>query len=71
MSLIVEIQSVTGQTPYDVYLCDPYGNNCIFIDRVSTIPYSFTVPSPYDTFTEYKLKLVDGNNNLIFKVLSQ
>jgi hypothetical protein len=70
MSLRVEINSVTGQTPYDVYICDPYGSNCVYIDRVETLPYSFDIPYSFDNFNEYRLKIIDDNGDTIFKNLT-
>ncbi len=65
MGLEVNITSVTGQSPYYVFICDESGENCIYIDETEVIPFLFQIPSPYDTLTEYKLKIIDGNGSII------
>lgn len=65
MSLEVTINSVTGTTPYDIYICDPYGNGCFYINRVNSVPYNFIIPKPNDTFDEYMIKILDGNGYTI------
>jgi len=65
MSIQVDINAITGQSPYDVYICQSGGTDCFYIDRITTIPYSFIVPSPYDKSYSYMLKIIDGNNSTI------
>ena len=65
MAIQVTINSITGQSPYDIYICQPSGEGCFYITRTSTIPYVFDIPEPYDTSTSYMLKVVDANNCII------
>ena len=65
MGLQVTINSVTGTSPYDVYICQSNGTGCFYIATTSSIPYTFDIPVPYDTATSYMLKLIDANNCLI------
>lgn len=65
MPVNVTINSVTGTTPYDIYVCDPYGNSCFYISTKSSFPFSFDIPQPNDTFNEYMIKLIDGNGYTI------
>jgi hypothetical protein len=56
----VTITSVTANTPVDIYYCDSLSANCVYIASVSTFPFTFEVPDPYD-FVDYVLKIVDVN----------
>jgi hypothetical protein len=65
MAVQVTINSVTGQSPYDIYICQNGGTGCFYITTVSTIPYVFDIPAPYNVSTSYMLKIVDSNNCVI------
>ena len=62
MAVQVTISSITGQSPYDVYICQSNGSGCFYISTITTTPYVFDIPSPYDTSASYQLKVVDANN---------
>jgi hypothetical protein len=49
MALQVTINDITGVTPFDI----------------TSTPYVFDIPVPYDTSTEYMLKVVDRNGCII------
>ena len=70
MTLKVTIDSITGQTPYNVYLCQPDGSGCIFITTISSAPYEFDVPPPYNNVSTYLLKLIDANGCIITTIIS-
>lgn len=70
MPVQVTISSVTGLTPYDIFICQSDGTNCFFISTQSVFPYSFNIPAPNDTWTSYMLKLVDTNNCIISGITS-
>jgi len=57
----VEIISFTGNTPAQVYYCDSMSANCVFVASVTTFPYSFDVPSPYDN-NNFIVKITDSEN---------
>jgi len=59
MSEIVNITSVTANTPVDIYYCDVMSASCVFVASVSTFPYQFEVPDPYDQ-TNFTVKIVDS-----------
>lgn len=65
MSIQVEIYGITGQTPFDVYICQTGGTNCYYITRINETNYNFTVPKPFDVLDSYLLKIVDGNGSVI------
>ena len=60
MSQLVTISSVTANTPVDIYYCDSFSANCVFVSTVSVFPYSFSVPSPYDE-NNIVIKIEDNN----------
>lgn len=64
MSIQVNINSITGTSPYDIYICQIDGTNCFYIDRINDtqLPYTFDIPSPYDNSDEYLLKVIDSSN---------
>jgi hypothetical protein len=65
MAIQVSIYSVTGQSPYDVYVCQSDGSNCFYMTTVSSFPYTFNIPAPYNTSSSYLLKLIDNNGCII------
>ena len=65
MALTITITSVTGSTPYQVYLCQGDGTGCIYVTQTSTIPYTFVIPPPVDTATSYMVKIVDAAGCII------
>lgn len=56
----VTISSITGQSPYDIYICQPDGSGCFYIDTISSVPYIFNIPVPYNEYNSYMLKIVDN-----------
>ena len=60
MSQQVTITSVTANTPVDVYYCDSFSASCVYVATVSTFPYVFDVPPPYDE-ANIVIKIVDKN----------
>ena len=58
MSLIVNIESVTGNTPVDIYVCDSGGGSCLYIATVAVFPYQFEVDDTYAT-TNFIVKIID------------
>ena len=73
MAVQVTIDSITGQTPYDIYICLSDGTGCFYITTTSTIPYVFDIPAPNDTSLSYMLKIKDGQGctfNAISNVIS-
>lgn len=54
----VTITSVTANTPVQIYYCDSMSASCVYVATVSTFPYVFDVPPPYDE-TNIVIKIVD------------
>ena len=73
MAVQVTIDSITGQTPYDIYICQSDGTACFYVTTTSTIPYVFNIQAPNDTSLSYMLKIKDGQGctfNAIANVIS-
>ena len=62
MPNIVQINGITGTSPYDIYVCDITLNYCFSAFTTTTItpPFQFPVPPPLDNTTEIILKIVDS-----------
>lgn len=67
MAIRATINNITGQTPFDIYVCQPSGDFCFYIDTITSgeIPYVFDIPAPYNVGTSYMLKAIDYNNCII------
>ncbi len=70
MAVQVTINGITGQSPYDVYVCQPNGSGCFYINTITSTPYVFDIPEPYNTGLAYMLKVVDAQNCIISGVTS-
>jgi hypothetical protein len=65
MAIQVTINGITGQSPFDIYICQSNGSGCFYVTTTTSTPYVFDIPEPYDTSTSYQLQVVDGNNCVI------
>jgi hypothetical protein len=72
----VRITDISGSTayPFSVYISDVYGNNQTLLGTISsvvppTVEYNTVIPPIFNTAPEIMLKLVDGNNCEVFKIL--
>lgn len=70
MTVDVTINNITGQTPFDIYICDSGATTCIYVNTISSTPYIFTIPSSFSNLESYGLKIVDNNNCIIFKTFN-
>lgn len=61
MAIQVTISSITGESPYDIYICQTGGTSCFYMTTISSVPYIFDIPSPYNTSDAYMLKIIDNN----------
>lgn len=58
MPVNVQIQSVTGNTPVQIFVCDSGGSSCTYIATVSVFPYQFEVDDTYAT-ADFIVKIID------------
>ena len=70
MQVNVTISSITGKSPFDIYICEGDGKNCLYINTINETYYDFTIPKPYDTLDVYLLKIIDANKLIISGVES-
>jgi hypothetical protein len=60
----IELYSIpTNVPPYDVFVCDYFGNNCVFVAQIlTTVPPSYTinVPPQFDLAPAITIKIIDG-----------
>jgi hypothetical protein len=56
------INSISGTSPYDIYVCDATITYCFFVSTITSAPYTFDIPFPLDATTPIILKIVDGND---------
>jgi hypothetical protein len=65
MAIQITINSITsGASPFNLYVCDQcFGGTCEYIDTfsASTLPYSFNLPTIFETYPNYVVKLEDSN----------
>ncbi len=64
MPIQITIDSITGASPYDIYICDNPITTCVYIDTISgsSIPYTFLVPTYLEGLVNFNLKVVDNND---------
>jgi hypothetical protein len=70
MSLITNITEIAGIPPYNVYVCNPDGTGCFYINTITSAPYSFIIPPPKNNLSEYMLLLKDANARIISGITS-
>ena len=70
MAIQVSIYTITGQSPYDIYICQTGGTGCFYMATTSSTPYVFDIPAPYNTSDAYMLKIIDDNGCVITGISS-
>jgi hypothetical protein len=62
MSNIIQINSISGTSPYNIYVCDITLDYCFLVSGATAITpiLQFPVPPPLDNLTEVILKIVDS-----------
>lgn len=67
------LNSITGLTyPYDIYVCDVYGNNCGYISQINTpVPASVEIvlPPPFNMAPAVGIKIITSDGCERFKVI--
>jgi len=66
MPIQISINSITGSSPYNIYLCDSQLINCFYIQTVSTLPYVFDIPPPLDNQASTCVKIIDNLNCITY-----
>lgn len=65
----IHINSITGATPFNIYLCYSSNTSCVYIDTIpsSSLPYDFLVPSILEGELSYNLKVIDNNGCVFYQ----
>jgi hypothetical protein len=72
MGTNITITSITGISPYDVYVCDTGYTTCIYVSTINSgnLPYSFMIPSIFSSLTDFVVKVIDDNDCTIIENIS-
>jgi hypothetical protein len=71
MAKTVIITYLNGTQPYDVYLCDNPVTVCVYIDTITSAPYTFIVPDVLQSQDDFTCRVVDSNgctNNTVLTI---
>jgi hypothetical protein len=61
MPVSIVINDLSGSSPFNVYLCDNTNTTCVYIDRISSTPYEFEVPTLFVKLPDVNLRIVDSS----------
>ena len=63
MSCTVQINSISGTSPFDIYLCDIGLSQCVFIQTETTPSYPIIInlPTTLIGVNQLIVKIIDGN----------
>lgn len=62
MASYINITNISGTSPFDVYICAPTGNNCIYVTGITSAPVIIEVPTFYETAESVLVKIIDSEN---------
>lgn len=71
MASYIQITSVTGTSPYNVYVCDVFGTNCNLVGTIAgSVPptVAFFIPTIFDYAPAVMVKVIDFNNCETFHI---
>ena len=73
MSCAIQINSISGTSPFDIYMCDIGLAQCVFIQTVTSPVYPITLTTPTTLIgaTTVVVKIVDGNGCQTFNSFTQ
>ena len=68
----INVSNITGQEPFDVYICDSGSTVCVYVDTINSVdlPYIFNVPLVFEGLTSFNLQVVDDNNCIINQIIN-
>jgi len=71
MPIDITINDISGQTPYDIYVCDTGSTYCVYAATINygDLPYTFQVPIVYSNNTSVNLRIIDDNECEINQIL--
>jgi hypothetical protein len=67
----ITISGLTGQSPFDIYICDSGSVVCYFVNTITNgdIPYVFEVPFVFNSLTSFNVRAIDNKDCLINKIV--
>ena len=68
MSAQIEITSLTGLLPAQVFVSDVYGNNLTLLGTLTSIPQTFVLPIIFNFAPAVIVKIIDSNNCEEFQI---
>lgn len=71
MPIDITINDISGQTPFDIYVCNTGQTYCVYSATITSgdLPYTFEVPIPFLDSTGVNLRIVDDNDCQINELL--
>jgi hypothetical protein len=73
MSCQIQINSISGTSPFDIYMCDIGLAQCVYIQTETspTYPITITPPATLVGVTSFILKIIDANGCEVFYPYTQ
>jgi len=71
MPIDITINDISGQTPFDIYVCNTGQTYCVYSATINSgdLPYTFEVPIPFINSEGVNLRIVDDNDCQINEIL--
>jgi len=71
MPIDITINDISGQTPFDVYVCNTGQTYCVYSATITSgdLPYTFEVPITFLDSIGVHLRIVDDNDCQINELL--
>jgi hypothetical protein len=71
MPIDITINDISGQTPFDVYVCNIGQTYCVYSATITSgdLPYTFEVPIPFLNSEGVNLRIIDDNDCQINEIL--
>jgi hypothetical protein len=71
MPIDITINNISGQTPFDVYVCNTGQTYCVYSATITSgdLPYTFEVPIPFLNSEGVNLRIIDDNDCQINEIL--
>lgn len=72
MPINITLTSVSGPSPFHIYVCDTGFTSCIYVNTVIPIdiPYQIGVPPLFSSLSNVVVKVVDNNGCEINQTIS-
>jgi hypothetical protein len=73
MACQIQINSISGTSPFDIYMCDIGLAQCVYLQTETspTYPIIITYPPTLEGATSFIIKIIDANGLELFKPYTQ